>query len=62
MKCLRFKDKGEKSVICFALCLVSFITRGLQNNDHSIFASCLAQTNFKKKTNLEKSVALFKIL
>ena len=36
-------------MICFALCLVSFITRGLQNNDHSTFACCLAQTNLKKK-------------
>ena len=60
--CLRFKDRGEKSVICFALCLVSFITRRLQNNDHSTFACRLAQTNFKKKTNLENCVRLFKIL
>ena len=35
-------------MICFALGLVSFITSGLQNNDHSIFACCLAQTNLKK--------------
>ena len=54
--------QGEKSVICFALCLVSFITRGLQNNDHITFACCLAQKNFKKKTNLENCVRLFKIL
>ena len=39
------------SVICFAFCLVSVITRSLQNNDFSTFACCLAQTNFKKKTN-----------
>ena len=41
---------------------MSFITRGLQNNDHSTFACCLAQTNFKKKTNLENCVTLFKNL
>ena len=47
-------------MICFALCLGSFITRGLQNNDHSTFACCLAQTNFKKKFNLEKFLKFFK--
>ena len=62
-------------MICFALCLslvtrvsllvackTSFITRGLQNKDHSTFACCLAQTNFEKETNLENCVRLFKIL
>ena len=36
-------------MICFALCLVSFITRGLQNNDHSTFACFLAQKILKRK-------------
>ena len=60
-KYLRFKDRGEKSVICFALCLVKFITSGLQNKDHSTFACCLAQKKFKKKTNLENCVRIYKI-
>ena len=41
---------GEKNLICFALCLLSFITRGLQNNDHSTFACCLAQCNIRPNT------------
>ena len=49
-------------MICFALCLVSFITRGLQNNDHSNFACCLAHISIKKKTSSENCVRLFKIL
>ena len=48
-------------MICFALCLVSFITRGLQNNDQNTFACCLAQTIFEKN-NLENCVKPFKIL
>ena len=47
-------------MIRFALCLVIFISRGLQNNDHSIFACCLGQTKLKKKTMLENCVRLFK--
>ena len=49
-------------MICFYLCLVGFITRGLQNNDHSTFSCRLAQTKFKKRTNLENCVRLFMIL
>ena len=37
-KMTALQRQGEKSVICLSLCLVSFITRGLQNNDHSFFA------------------------
>ena len=56
------KIGSEKSVICFALCLVSLITRGLQNNVHSNFACCLTQTIFKRITKMEKGVTLFKNL
>ena len=55
MKSLRFKDKGEESVICFAFCFVSFITRVLQNIDHGTAGQ------LKKKTNLEICVTLFRI-
>ena len=36
-------------MIGFALSLVSFITRGLQNSDHINFACCLAQIFLKRK-------------
>ena len=53
------KNRGDESVICSALCLVSFITRDLQNNHHNTFACCLAQINLNNNKKLENCVTLY---
>ena len=48
-KSLRFKDRDESGLNCFAMHLVNCITRCVQNNDHSNFAHRMAQTELTGK-------------
>ena len=46
-----FQRRGEVSGRCFAFWLVSFMSFGVQNNDHSFSAFCFAQKKLQRKAN-----------
>ena len=55
-KSLRFKDRDESGLNCFAMRLVNCITRCVQNNDHSNFCPPYGSDRINGETYLGKCV------